>query len=244
MILLPAIDIIGGECVRLVRGEYSTSRKVAADVAETARSFQEAGAEWLHVVDLDAAKEGKPVNAGLIRRIRESCGLKLEVGGGIRDMAAVDAWLQSGVSRVILGTAAVRSPELVVRAVEKYGDRIAVGIDARKGMVAQKGWTETSAIGYVGMAEHMERAGVKTLIFTDISRDGTLSGPNLEMLGRLGRAVSCDIVASGGVGSLKDIGDLLKLGLYGAICGKALYTGALNLKEAVALCGKKEEKNG
>lgn len=244
MILLPAIDIIGGECVRLVRGEYSTSRKVAADVAETARSFQEAGAEWLHVVDLDAAKEGKPVNAGLIRRIRESCGLKLEVGGGIRDMAAVDAWLQSGVSRVILGTAAVRSPELVVRAVEKYGDRIAVGIDARGGMVAQRGWTETSAIGYVGMAEHMERAGVKTLIFTDISRDGTLSGPNLEMLGRLGRAVSCDIVASGGVGSLKDIGDLLKLGLYGAICGKALYTGALNLKEAVALCGKKEEKNG
>lgn len=244
MILLPAIDIIGGECVRLVRGEYSTSRKVAADAAETARSFQEAGAEWLHVVDLDAAKEGKPVNAGLIRRIRESCGLKLEVGGGIRDMAAVDAWLQSGVSRVILGTAAVRSPELVVRAVEKYGGRIAVGIDARDGMVAQKGWTETSAIDYVGMAEHMERAGVKTLIFTDISRDGTLSGPNLEMLGRLGRAVSCDIVASGGVGSLKDIGDLLKLGLYGAICGKALYTGALNLKEAVALCGKKEEKNG
>jgi phosphoribosylformimino-5-aminoimidazole carboxamide ribotide isomerase len=244
VILLPAIDIIGGECVRLVRGEYSTSRKVAADAAETARSFQEAGAEWLHVVDLDAAKEGKPVNAGLIRRIRESCGLKLEVGGGIRDMAAVDAWLQSGVSRVILGTAAVRSPELVVRAVGKYGDRIAVGIDARGGMVAQKGWTETSAIGYVGMAEHMERAGVKTLIFTDISRDGTLSGPNLEMLGRLGRAVSCDIVASGGVGSLKDIGDLQKLGLYGAICGKALYTGALDLKEAVALCGKKEEKNG
>lgn len=244
MILLPAIDIIGGECVRLVRGEYSTSRKVAADAAETARSFQEAGAEWLHVVDLDAAKEGKPVNAGLIRRIRKSCGLKLEVGGGIRDMAAVDAWLQSGVSRVILGTAAVRSPELVVRAVEKYGDRIAVGIDARGGLVAQKGWTETSSIDYVGMAEHMERAGVKTLIFTDISRDGTLSGPNLEMLGRLGRAVSCDIVASGGVGSLKDIGDLLKLGLYGAICGKALYTGALDLKEAVALCGKKEEKNG
>lgn len=244
MILLPAIDIKGGECVRLVRGDYSTSRKVAEDAVETARSFRAAGAEWLHVVDLDAAKEGKPVNAGLIRRIRESCGLRLEVGGGIRDMAAVGAWLRSGASRVILGTAAVRSPELVVRAVEKYGDRVAVGIDARDGMVAQKGWTETSTIDYIGMAEHMEQAGVKTLIFTDISRDGTLSGPNLEMLGRLKRAVSCDIVASGGVGSLRDIEDLLKLDLYGAICGKALYTGALDLKEAVALCRGKEKKNG
>lgn len=243
MIILPAIDIKDGECVRLFQGDYATSHKVAEDAAATARRFQEAGAEWLHIVDLDAAKKGKPVNAGLIRRIRESCGLKLEVGGGIRDMTLIDAWLQNGVSRVILGTAAVRSPELVVRAVEKYGDRIAVGIDARDGMVAQKGWTETSTVDYIGMAEHMERAGVKTLIFTDISRDGTLSGPNLEMLRRLKGAVSCDIVASGGVGSLKDIEELLKLDLYGAICGKSLYSGGLDLKEAVALCREGEEKN-
>ena len=152
MILLPAIDIKDGECVRLVQGDYATSHKVAEDAAATALSFQKAGAEWLHIVDLDAAKRGKPINAALIRRIRENCGLKLEVGGGIRDMALIDAWIQNGVSRVILGTAAVRTPELVVRAVEKYGDRIAVGIDARGGMVAQKGWTETSTIDSISMA--------------------------------------------------------------------------------------------
>ena len=244
MILLPAIDLKDGECVRLLRGDYATAHKVAEDAVEAARSFRDAGAEWLHVVDLNGAKAARPVNAELMFRIRNETGLKLEVGGGIRDMETVDFYLQNGISRVILGTAAVKQPELVVSAVEKYGDRIAVGIDALNGTVAQKGWTELSAVDYLGMAKRMEQAGVKYLIFTDISRDGTLTGPNLAMLERLKNAVSCDIVASGGVRSLKDIADLADLSLYGAICGKSLYAGTLDLKAAIGLCGAVEEKEG
>ncbi|QAT49740.1 1-(5-phosphoribosyl)-5-[(5-phosphoribosylamino)methylideneamino]imidazole-4-carboxamide isomerase [Caproiciproducens sp. NJN-50] len=240
MILLPAIDLKDGECVRLFQGDYSTARRVAEDALETAHAFREAGAEWLHVVDLNGAKAAKPVNADLMFRIRKTSGLRLEVGGGIRDMETVDFYLKNGISRVILGTAAVTSPELVVSAVEKYGDRIAVGVDARDGMVAQKGWTETSSIDYLSMAKHMELVGVKYIIFTDISRDGTLTGPNLSMLKQLQNSVSCRIIASGGVSGLKDIKDLRDLKLYGAICGKSLYSGGLDLREAVALCGKTE----
>lgn len=240
MILLPAIDLINGECVRLVRGDYATSRKVAEDAVETAHRFEEAGAKWLHVVDLDAAKGGRPVNAAVIRRIRENCRLKLEVGGGIRDLELVDAWLQSGVSRVVLGTAAVRSPVFAARAADRYGDRVAVGIDARGGLVAGQGWTETTGMDYLSMAKNMERIGVRTLIVTDISRDGTLSGPNLAMLAALKRSVSCRLIASGGVGSVKDLKALQQLGLEGVICGKALYTGALDLREAVGVCREEE----
>lgn len=242
MILLPAIDLIDGECVRLIQGDYNTARRVAEDAVETARSFREAGAQWLHVVDLNGAKAAKPVNAKLMMRILKETGLWLEVGGGIRDMETIQSYLENGISRVILGTAAVSHPELVVSAVKRYGERIAVGIDARDGMVAQNGWTETSSIDPLNLARRMERVGVKYLIFTDISRDGTLSGPNLSMLKQLQNGVSCRIIASGGISSLKDISDLAGLNLYGAICGKSIYAGTLDLKDAVTLCGQMERE--
>lgn len=236
MILLPAIDIKDGKCVRLLRGDYSTAQQVAESAEQTALSFRKAGAEWIHVVDLDGAKDAEPKNSGLIFRILRASGLKLEVGGGIRKLETIDFYLQNGVSRVILGTAAIQSPELVREAVKKYPDRIAVGIDAKNGMAAKNGWIVTSSVGYLEMARTMEQIGVPYLIFTDISRDGTLSGPNLEMLDAINHAVSCRIIASGGVGNLKDIANLLDLNLYGAICGKAIYSGTLNLELAVGLC--------
>lgn len=243
MILLPAIDLKGGECVRLLRGDYATAQRVANDAVETAKSFRESGAEWLHMVDLDGAKAGRPVNAELMFRVRKSTGLQIEAGGGIRDMSTIEFYLEHGISRVILGTAALNHPELVTDAVKRYGERIAVGIDARNGSVAQEGWTETSEIDYLSMAKQMEEIGVKHLIFTDISRDGTLEGPSLSMLDRLKNTVSCHVTASGGIKDLKDIADLAALELYGAICGKALYAGTLNLKSAVDLCAGKESGN-
>lgn len=243
MIIIPAIDIKNGKCVRLLRGDYSTAHQVALDAVQTACSFRENGAEWLHMVDLDGAKDGKPSNSELIFKVLKASGLKLEVGGGIRDMETIDFYLQNGISRVILGTAAINQPELVLKAVEKYQDKIAVGIDAKNGIVAQKGWTETSTIDYLKMAKYMERIGVKHIIFTDISRDGTLSGPNLKMLDELNFAVSCNIIASGGVANMKDIANLVDLKLYGAICGKSIYSGTLNLKSAISYCGK-ENRDG
>lgn len=238
VILIPAIDLKDAKCVRLFRGDYATARQVADDAVSTACSFRRAGAEWLHVVDLDGAKNAKPENAELILRILKSSGLKLEVGGGIRSMDTVDYYLQNGVSRVILGTAAVGSPDFVREAVQKYDDRIAVGIDARHGLVACNGWTETSTVDYLEMARFMEQACVKYIIFTDIGLDGTLSGPNLGMLDALHRTVSCNIIASGGIATIKDVANLLDLGIYAAICGKAIYTGDLNLRTAIQLCNR------
>lgn len=238
MILIPAIDIKDGKCVRLFRGDYATARQVADDAVAAARSFREADAEWVHVVDLDGARDANPVNSDLIFRIQRDSGLKMEVGGGIRTMETVEFYLKNGISRVILGTAAVANRKFVREAVEKYGGRIAVGIDAKNGFVAQNGWTETSSVGYLEMAKLMEQAGVKYLIFTDIGRDGTLSGPNLEMLDSINRTVSCNVIASGGVATIKDIANLLDLNLYGAISGKAVYTGDLDLKSAMQLCRK------
>jgi phosphoribosylformimino-5-aminoimidazole carboxamide ribotide isomerase len=237
MVILPAIDIKDGECVRLVKGDYETAHKVAEDAVQTANAFRAAGAQWLHTVDLNGAKAAAPVNAELIFRVARESGLNVEIGGGIRNMETVAYYLENGISRAILGSAALNHPELVRGAVEKYGERIAVGIDARGGKVAAEGWTQTSSVDYLDMAGRMEEIGVKYIIFTDISRDGMLSGPNLQMLERLNNAVSCNIIASGGVSSLHDISNLLQLDLYGAICGKALYTGDLDLKSAIALCG-------
>jgi phosphoribosylformimino-5-aminoimidazole carboxamide ribotide isomerase len=242
MILLPAIDLKDGKCVRLRRGDFSTAEQVAGDPLETARAFRAAGARWLHVVDLDGAKKGAPVQSELIFRIARSSGLAVEVGGGIRSMEAVDRYLQNGISRVILGTAAIDSPDFVRAAVEKHGEKIAVGIDAKDGMAARNGWTGTSGAFYIDLAQRMERLGVKYIIFTDIGRDGMLSGPNLEQLDRLNQAVPCRVTASGGVANLKDVANLLDLGLYGAICGRALYAGTLDLKAAVALCGSGKKR--
>lgn len=236
MILIPAIDIKNGECVRLVKGDYATAHKVAESAVDTAIHFQKAGAEWVHMVDLDGAKAAEPVNSKLIISVPEKSGLKAEVGGGIRNIETIDYYIQNGISRVILGSAALNNPELVSEAVKKYDIQIAVGIDALNGNVAAEGWTKTSSVNYIELAKQMEQAGVKYIIFTDISRDGTLTGPNLTMLDRLNSTVSCGIIASGGVSNIKDIANLLDLSLYGAICGKAVYTGDLDLQAAIRLC--------
>lgn len=234
MKIFPAIDIKDGNCVRLVKGDYATAHKVAEDPLMTARSFEEAGAEWIHMVDLDGAKDAALVNKEIFVRVANETGLKVEVGGGIRTMEAVEEYLSHGISRVILGSAAVKNPAFAKEAVAKYGDQIAIGIDARGGMVAAEGWLDTSDVYFVDLAKEMEKIGVKTIIFTDISRDGTLSGPNLDQLREINSAVSCDIIASGGVSGLTDIVALRDEGLYGAIAGKAIYTGDLNVREAIA----------
>ena len=233
MIILPAIDIKDGSCVRLYKGEFSTVHKVAENPLETARKFEADGAEWLHMVDLDGAKDAKPQNTEIFCEIARETSLKVEVGGGIRSLETVETYLSRGISRVILGSAAVRNPELVKMAVKEYGNQIAVGIDAKNGMAAVEGWLDTSAAHYLDLAKAMEQIGVSTIIYTDISKDGTLTGPNLQELDAINLAVSCNIVASGGISNLDDITALRKLGLYGAICGKSLYQGTLDLKEAI-----------
>ena len=242
MIILPAIDIKDGECVRLLKGDYATAHKVAESAVDTANTFRAAGSEWLHMVDLNGAKAAEPINSELIFSVLKNCGLKLEIGGGIRNLETIDFYIKHGISRIILGSAALNNPALVGTAVQKHGDKIAVGIDALNGNVAAEGWTKTSSVNYIDLAKQMEQIGVKYIIFTDISRDGTLSGPNLDMLNQLNCAVSCNVIASGGVSNLKDISNLLDLSLYGAICGKAVYTGDLNLKSAIAICKPETEK--
>lgn len=234
MILLPAIDIKGGQCVRLVRGDYATAHRVADDPLETADRFAAAGASWLHMVDLDGAKDGATVNFDLFAAVARRFPGKMELGGGIRSLDTVERYLSAGVARVILGSAAVKDPALVRRAVRAFGARVAVGIDARDGLVAAEGWLDATDVHYLALAAEMERIGVRTLIFTDISKDGTLSGPNLAQLEALSRRVGCDVIASGGVHVLEDIRALRRLGLYGAICGKSLYEGTLELHAAIA----------
>ncbi len=238
MIILPAIDIKDGNCVRLQKGVYSTAHKVADSPYEAAKGFAEAGAEWMHMVDLDGAKDAKLINADLIADVAKASGLKVEVGGGIRSMEAVEYYLSRGINRVILGSAAVKDPQLVIDAVRAYGDKIAVGIDAKNGMVQAEGWLDNSEIEYIELAKRMEDVGVRTMIFTDIDRDGMLSGPNLKQLDDLSHEVSCNIIASGGVAVLKDIINLFQLDIYGAICGKAIYSGTLDLKQAIEITKK------
>lgn len=233
MKILPAIDIKDGTCVRLYKGDYSTAHKVAESAVETAKQFEAAGAKFMHMVDLDGAKDGKRVNSDTILEVRKNCNLEIEVGGGIRTMDSVDFYLENGIDRVILGSAAIKDPDFVKEAVKKYPAKIAVSIDALNGMVSADGWTDTSEINYIELAKHMEDIGIQYLIFTDISKDGMLSGPNLTMLDELKSAVSCNIIASGGVANLKDIINLTDLDIFGAICGKSIYSGTLDLKKAI-----------
>ncbi len=233
MIILPAIDILGGKCVRLTKGEYGTAEKVAADPIETALSFERAGAEFIHMVDLDGAKEGSRVNSDIYTEVARRVNVPIEVGGGIRDMDTIDYYINKGIERVIIGSAALKNPPLVKEAVEKYGDRIAVGIDALDGMVKTAGWLEGSDVNYIDLAREMAAVGVKYVIFTDISRDGTLEGPNLTQLAALANAVDINIIASGGIRDIGNIRDLAKMNLYGAICGKSIYSGSLDLREAI-----------
>ncbi len=233
MIIFPAIDIKDGSCVRLFKGDFGTVEKVAEDPLKTARSFEEKGASWIHMVDLDGAKDAAPRNTEIFFDVVRNTSLQVEVGGGIRSMDTVEKYLSGGVQRVILGSAAVKNPALVREAVREYGGRIAVGIDAKNGMAAVEGWLDASSAHYLDLAKAMEAAGVRTIIYTDISRDGTLTGPNLRELAAINAAVSCQIVASGGISGIQDIRALKGLGLYGAICGKSLYKGTLDLSQAI-----------
>lgn len=236
MIILPAIDIKDGNCVRLFKGDFSTVEKVAADYLEAAKSFEAAGAKWIHMVDLDGAKEGKPVNAKIYTDVAEKTNLKVEVGGGIRNLETIQEYLNMGISRVILGSVALKNTELVSDAVEKFGsEKIVVGIDAVNEMVATEGWLESSDVNYIDLANKMIETGVKYFIFTDISKDGTLSGVNVHQLKKLADATygKCNIIASGGVHTMDDIVVCKEMGLYGTICGKSIYKGTLDLREAV-----------
>lgn len=238
MLILPAIDIQDGDVVRLYKGDYSTVEKVADDFMDTAKSFEAAGAEWIHMVDLDGAKEGRPVNTKIYTDVAEFTNLKIELGGGIRNLETIHAYFEMGISRVILGSAALKDPELVKKAVNMFGsDKIAVGIDAKNGLVATEGWLETSDVNYIDLANKMISIGVKYFIFTDISKDGTLSGVNAEQLKALvdGTNGECNILASGGVHTIEDIRICKEMGLYGTICGKSLYSGSLDLKQAIEL---------
>ena len=235
MELFPAIDLIGGCAVRLVKGDYAQKTVYSKNPAEVAKSFAAAGAKYLHVVDLEGAKDGGTPNLETIKNIVEKGGLLVEVGGGIRSEEVIKKYLDAGVFRVILGTAAVQNPAFLEEMVQKYGEKIAVGVDIKDGMVAIKGWTEVSAESCFDFCEKLQKIGVKTIICTDISKDGLLSGTNLELYKELSEKFSVDIVASGGVTTLDDVKKLADMGMYGAILGKALYTGNIDLKAAVEL---------
>ena len=235
MRILPAIGLHDQMCVRLVKGDYATAHKVAEDAVDTAKAFLDAGAELIHMVDLDGAKDGTHPNYPVVRRVIEETGASVELGGGIRSMEDVARVLELGVKRVIIGSAAVKNPLFVKEACEKYGDKIAVGIDALKGTVRTEGWLNDSGTDYIAFAKRMESYGVRTIIFTDIDNDGMLSGPNFAQLQALRDAVSCGIVASGGVSTLEDIAKLRDMGIEEAIAGKAVYAGELDVKQAIAV---------
>lgn len=234
MIIYPAIDIKDRQCVRLVKGDFGTVHRVADSPLETACGFRAAGADWIHMVDLDGAKDGEKRNADIFLQVARESGLKVELGGGIRDMQTLEYYFENGISRCILGSAALKNPALVKEAVTAYGHRIAVGIDALHGMVATEGWLDVSDVPYLELAKRMEDMGVQVLIFTDISKDGTLSGPNLEQLSALRDTVSCQVIASGGMHTIDDVDACKAAGLDGAICGKSLYSGTLSLSDAIA----------
>ncbi len=242
MILFPAIDLKDGTAVRLVRGAMETATVFNDDPAAQARAFAEAGFDWLHLVDLNGAFEGKPVNAGAVEAVRAATEVPIQLGGGIRDMATIEAWLCAGITRVILGTAALKDPGLVRAACREFPDRVVVGIDARAGRVAVEGWAEQSETQAVSLARRFEDAGVAAIVFTDIARDGALEGVNVAATRALAEAVSVPVIASGGVASLDDIGALMKVesaGIEGAIIGRALYDGRIDASAALALVGAK-----
>lgn len=233
MIILPAIDIKDGQCVRLFQGDYEQVTTFDTDPVAVARRWQQSGASWLHVVDLDGAKAGYPVNTDVIGQIREATHMHVEVGGGMRKLEHIEQVLQQGVDRVILGTVAITNRELVKQAIERWGERIAVGLDARDGMVAIGGWLETSNQRAEKLAQELADLGVQRFIYTDIARDGALSGPNLRALAEMQKASRAALIASGGVSSLADLYALAQSGVEGAIVGKAIYTGDVDLARAI-----------
>jgi len=238
MILFPAIDLKEGLAVRLEQGDMARATVFHRDPAAQANAFEAQGFEYLHIVDLDGAFAGKPVNAAAVERILENVSIPVQLGGGVRDMATVEAWLAEGVTRVIIGTAAVRDPDLVKEAARKFPDRVAVGLDARDGKVAVEGWAEASELSALDIAKRFEDAGVAAIVYTDISRDGMLKGLNLDATIALADAISIPVIASGGLASIDDIKALLEpraAKLEGAIAGRALYDGRLDSAEALTL---------
>lgn len=235
MLIFPAIDLYGGQAVRLYQGDYDQMTIYDPEPLHTVEKFEAAGASHLHLVDLEGAKTGQTTNLPTIEKITARTGLFVEVGGGIRSMDTVRRYLDAGVSRVILGTAAVTDPDFTARAVAEYGDKIAVGADLKDGKVAIKGWLETSQDGWQTFFDRMQQLGVKTIICTDISRDGAMEGTNRALYRTLAVRYPMDIIASGGVSSLEDIQALKAAGVAGAIIGKAYYTGAIDLAQAIAL---------
>lgn len=239
MIIIPAIDIINKKPVRLYQGDYNKKEIVGESVLKLAKMFEVKGAQYLHLVDLDGAKEGSLINQQVIVEVAKALSIPVEIGGGIRTMEAISYYLDNGISRVILGTSAMENPSFLEEALTKYGDKIAVGIDCKDEYAYGRGWLSASKLHYIEFAKQLEQKGVKTIIVTDISKDGTLSGPNVEMLKKLKKEVRMDIVASGGIKDIKDIEALKAIHVYGAITGKAMYHQTLSLEEAIALC--KEE---
>lgn len=236
MIILPAIDILDGKPVRLFQGDYSKSSLVGEDILALAKKFEKGSVSYLHIVDLNGAKVGNRQNASIICEVLKRCKCPIEIGGGIRTMEDIDFYIENGASRVILGTSAIHDLDLLIQAIEKYGSKIAVGLDCKNGYVCTSGWLETSKEFYLDFAKKMEQLGVSTLICTDISKDGTLQGPNFELLRNLKSHVSCQLIASGGVSNLSHIQMCKDLDLYGVIVGKAIYEKTLNLKEAMCIC--------
>ena len=233
MNIFPAIDLFDGKAVRLYKGDYNQMTVYSENPPEIAQDFKKQGATHIHVVDLEGAKQGTTPNFETVIKIKNTTGLFCEIGGGIRSMETIDRYIENGIDRVILGTAAVTQEGFVEKAVEKYGDKIAVGIDIKDGFVAIKGWTEKSEITAFDFCEKMQKIGVKTLICTDISKDGAMKGTNHELYTALMQKFNIDIIASGGVSSIEDIEKLANQNMYGAIIGKAYYIGAIDLKQAI-----------
>lgn len=233
MIIFPAIDLVQQKAVRLFKGDYANMTVYSDDPVAVAKDFEAAGATHIHMVDLEGAKDGTTPNLAIVERVVKETALKVEIGGGVRDMVTVEKYLAVGVDRVILGTAAVTDEAFLCAAVEKYGERIAVGADVKDGYVAIKGWLEKSAYTLEQFMDKMQSIGVKTIICTDISKDGAMKGTNRELYRALSAKYAMNIVASGGVSSIEDVCALREMELYGAIIGKAYYTGAINLREAI-----------
>lgn len=236
MIIIPAIDIIDGMPVRLYKGDYGKKEIVGDSIERIAEEFQKAGAEYIHLVDLDGAKSGRLKNKNIIINLAKNLSVKIETGGGIRTFNDIDYLVSNGISRVILGTAAIEDFEMVKRAADQYGDKIAVGVDCKNGYLCGRGWLEKSKLYYLDFIEKLTGLGIDNVIVTDIDKDGTLNGTNIEMIKKIKEKFNIKVTASGGIKDLEDIRKLKELDIYGAIAGKSIYSGSLSLKEAINIC--------
>lgn len=235
MIIFPAIDILKGKCVRLIQGDYNKEVVYNDSPVQMAKQWEEKGAEFIHIVDLDGAKSGESINQQIIIDIAKTVNVPIQVGGGIRSLQTIDTYIQNGVNRVIIGTAAIQDKAFLQSAVSQYGEKIVVSIDAKNGYVATDGWTDTSDVRAFDLVKELEALGVKTIVYTDIAKDGMLQGPNLEEQKTIHEATSMDVIASGGVTTKEDVVNLKQLNMYGAIIGKALYDGKISFEDIVNL---------